>query len=347
MGRVKKNTLFSLIHDYFTIYLQTRKRSENTIRSYKTAMVMFLEFVKIQKNIEFKDITFEMLTTKVLSDFLGFLEKQRGCGASSCKQRLHSIRAFFTYAAEQDVNFVVYWEAIKNVKIADTPKAPVEYLSETAVESILSCPDQTSEKGIRNMFLMLFLYQTGARIQELLDIRLNDIHWSKVVAITLRGKGGKTRSVPIVDKAVAHLQKYVSKFHPGDLPCSEQYLFYVVRDNAKKRMTEDNARRIVARYGSAAKSICPEIPDNVYPHLFRHSRAMHLYQNGLDLTLISQWLGHSQLETTLIYAHADTELKRRAIERAIPNDKTLAKHLNADRFQISEEETLKALCGLR
>ena len=112
-------------------------------------------------------------------------------------------------------------------------------------------------------------------------------------------------------------------------------------------MTEDNARKFVARYGNEAKSVCHEIREKVTPHMFRHSRAMHLYQNGLDLTLVSQWLGHSQLETTLIYAHADTELKRQAMEQAIPNDKTLAMHLNADRFQISDEETLKQLCGLR
>lgn len=347
MGRMKKNSLFSLVHDYFTMYLPAQQRSPNTIRSYQTAIVMFLEYVKKQNHIEFKDITFEMLTAKSLSDFLGSMEIQRGCSTSSCKQRLHCIRAFFSYAAEQDINLVIYWEGIKKVKLPDAPKVPVNYLSEKAVESILSCPDQNSDKGIRNMFLMLFLYQTGARIQELLDIRLTDIHWGTTVTVTLHGKGRKTRSVPIVDKAVSHLKKYVSKFHPEESQYSEQYLFYVVRNNTNKRMTEDNARRIVARYGNEAKRICPEIVKKVHPHLFRHSRAMHLYQNGLDLTLISQWLGHSQFETTLIYAHADTELKRQAIERALPNDKSLAIHLNADRFQISDEETLKRLCGLR
>lgn len=346
MGRVKNNTLFSLTHDYLKLYLPARK-SGNTLRSYKAALDMFFDFVKEKKHVAFKDITFEMLTSEALADFLCYIKCQRGCSTSSCKQRLHSIRAFFSYAAEQDIAALVYWEDIKKVTLANEPITPVAYLSESAVESVLNRPDQTAEKGLRDMFLMLFLYQTGARIQELLDIKLSDIRWGKTVTITLHGKGGKIRSVPIVDKAVSHLKKYISRFHPDELPHSEKYLFYVVRGNEKKRMTEDNARKFVARYANEAKSICHEVPDKVTPHMFRHSRAMHLYQNGLDLTLISQWLGHSQLETTLIYAHADTELKRQAMEKAIPNDKTLAAHLNADRFQISDEEILKQLCGLR
>jgi site-specific recombinase XerD len=104
---------------------------------------------------------------------------------------------------------------------------------------------------------------------------------------------------------------------------------------------------MVHRYGITAQNICHEVPENVHPHLFRHSRAMHLYQNGVDLTLVSQWLGHSKLETTLIYAHADTELKRKAIEKAIPEDSLLKPFLNADRYRVDDEEVLKLLYGLK
>ena len=115
----------------------------------------------------------------------------------------------------------------------------------------------------------------------------------------------------------------------------------------KKRMTEDNVRQLVRKYGKQAREICKEVPENVHPHLFRHSWAMILYQNGVDLTLISQWLGHSNLETTLIYAHADTELKRKALEQAVPDDSPLKEHLNATRYKVSDEELLKRLCGLK
>src|SRR5665648_534949 len=115
----------------------------------------------------------------------------------------------------------------------------------------------------------------------------------------------------------------------------------------KKRMCEDNARRLIKAYGSSTKEICSEVPDNVHPHLFRHSRSMHLYQKGMDLTLLSQWLGHAQIETTLIYAHADTELKRKAIESATDSSSPLKAKLNSERYIINDEEMLKRLYGLR
>lgn len=144
-----------------------------------------------------------------------------------------------------------------------------------------------------------------------------------------------------------YLKKYLALFHPEQNLFSEQYVFYVTRNQNRKRMTEDNVRKLIAKYGVQARKICKEVPENVHPHLFRHSWAMVLYQNGVDLTLISQWLGHSNLETTLIYAHADTELKRKALEKAVPVDSPLKEHLNAERYKVSDEELLKRLCGLK
>lgn len=106
-------------------------------------------------------------------------------------------------------------------------------------------------------------------------------------------------------------------------------------------------RKMLGRYGGAVKKAFPEIEGSIHPHLLRHSRAMHLYQHGMDLTLISQWLGHANLETTLIYAHADTEHKREAIARASQSDSPLAGKLNADRYTVTDEDVLKRLYGLK
>jgi len=120
---------------------------------------------------------------------------------------------------------------------------------------------------------------------------------------------------------------------------SEQHLFYTLRSGSKKRMTEANVRSIVRKYGQMAREICNEVPENVHPHLFRHSWAMALYQNGVEL--------HAQFETTLIYAHADTEIKRKAIEKAVPENDPLKNILNPDRYTVDNEELLKQLCGLK
>jgi integrase len=205
----------------------------------------------------------------------------------------------------------------------------------------------STRKGLRDMFLMLFLYKTGARIQETLDIRLRDIQFGKTPSVTLHGKGAKIRSVPLRENTVEHLKEYIKMFHADENFYSDTYLFYTIRGGLKKRMTEDNARDFIQKYGVSARNVCAEVPENVYPHLFRHSCAMSLYQSGVHLTLISEWLGHANFETTLIYAHADTEIKRKAIEKAIPNDTPLGELTNAERYKIDDEDVLKQLCGLR
>ena len=112
-------------------------------------------------------------------------------------------------------------------------------------------------------------------------------------------------------------------------------------------MTEDNVRKLVREYGNRARAKEPSIPENVHPHMFRHSIAMHLYQNGVALPLISQWLGHSRLETTLIYAYANNEQKRKAIEKAIPEDSTLKTFLNSERYRLDDDDLIKRLYGLK
>jgi integrase len=115
-----------------------------------------------------------------------------------------------------------------------------------------------------------------------------------------------------MEKTAEHCKKYLSLFHHDEKDKS-QLLFYTVRQGVTQRMSDDNAARFLKAYGISAGKKCLEVPANVHPHLFRHTRAMHLYRKGMPLALIAEWLGHSQLETILIYAHADTEMKRKAI----------------------------------
>ena len=119
------------------------------------------------------------------------------------------------------------------------------------------------------------------------------------------------------------------------------------RKSVRKPVCDDTVRLMMQKYANSARAKCPEIPERVHPHLWRHTRAMHLYQHGMDLTLISQWLGHANLETTLIYAHADTEHKREATARASQSDSPLAGKLNADRYTVTDEDVLKRLYELK
>ena len=184
-------------------------------------------------------------------------------------------------------------------------------------------------------------------MQENLSLRLCDIQFGKVPKVTLFGKGRKKRMVPLMQKTVQYLKQYISRFHADRPKDADDYLFYSIIHEQTEKLTDRRIRYIIQEYGQKARVVCPEIPEHIHPHLFRHSRAMHLYQAGMDLTLVSQWLGHSNITTTLVYAHADTEQKRRAIEAATPPNSPLGKKLNPTHFTLADEELLKKLTGLR
>lgn len=339
---------FKLIHGFLVVSLpKEQKCSENTIRSYRKSLELFLDYTKNKKKVKLQEITFEMIDRQILSAFLDYLEEDRKCSPSTRNQRLHAINSFYKYAAQEDITVVSHFEEIQKVKKAKIKEKPVEHMSEKAVLTILQQPDTSTDMGKRDAFLMLFLYKTAARVQELVDVRIKDVQLGDSPRVILHGKGNKARVIPLRDDVARHLNSYLLKFHAQESRFSEQYLFYTVRNNSKKRMTEANVRSIVRKYGTIARETCNEVPENVHPHLFRHSWAMSLYQNGVELTLISQWLGHAQFETTLIYAHADTEIKRQALEKAVPENDPLKDILNPERYTVDDEELLKQLCGLK
>lgn len=342
------NPLFVLVRDYLKRYLPNeRQYGKNTIRSYRKVLELLFDYIKVQKNVHLSKVSFDMIDRYTLASFLDYLENDRGCSPSTRNHRLSCIRAFYAYAAENDITAIAHYEEILKVDSAKVPDKLVEHMSEDAVKAVLAATDISTRKGLRDMFLMLFLYKTGARIQEALNVRLKDIQFGKTPCITLYGKpNNKPRVVPLRENTAEHLKGYIQTFHPNEGIYSEQHLFYTFYAGMKKRMTEDNARDFIQKYGTKARNVCVEVPENVYPHLFRHSFAMSLYRSGIHLTLISEWLGHAQFETTLIYAHADTEIKRKAMEKAIPVDTPLAEHINTDRYKIDDEDTLKLLCGL-
>ena len=253
----KLNSLFTIVRSYLTHYLPLeRKYSKNTIRSYKKVLELLFDYVKQQKNIPFSKVTFEMIDRNMLSSFLDYLENERNCSPATRNHRLQSIRAFYAYAAESDITVIFHYEEIMKVDTANVSEKLVEHMSEIAIKAIIVQPDTSTTKGLRDMLLMLFLYKTGARIQEALDVKLRDIKFGKTASVALTGKGSKTRPVPLREDTVKHLQEYIKVFHPNEGAYSDAYLFYTVRGGFKKRMTEDNARSFIQKYGLAARAGC-------------------------------------------------------------------------------------------
>jgi site-specific recombinase XerD len=341
--------LFGTIHDYLEVYLPKRRNlSEHTQKSYRKALESLVDFVKLYNKVLIQDVTFEMLTAATVTAFLESLETEHGYEVSSRNTRCAAIRAFLKYAADRNVVNVAILQEVKNVALKKPDKVEtIEYMSMDAISAIVEQTDMSSHLGLRDRTILILLYDSAARISELVGIKLKDLRFGKTPTIILHGKNGKIRSVPLSDRTVQHIKKYLLEYHT-DVPLSSGApMFYSITHGEQYPLSDRRIRYLLRDYANKARVVCLEVPENVHPHQFRHSRAMHLYQNGMDLTLISQWLGHSQLETTQIYAHADTEHKRIAIAKATPGNSPLFAKLNPDRYTITDEDALKRLVGLR
>ena len=344
---VKDKTLYELISDYFRVYLpQFKKRSSHTIRSYRMALNSLLDFVANEKDIKLSEITFETIDPKMVAKYLTHLD-EKGNSITTRNLRLNCIKAFYAYAAEINTEVIAFESEISKIPRSSVPQyRRVEYLSVKSVNVLLDQPNTQTAKGRRDRFFMLLMYDTGARLAEIRGMKLSDITWGKKVETKLFGKGRKERAVPITDSVASELRAYVDEFHQNTSKHDDTYLFYVEQRGGRSPFSDTLARNIIRAYGESAKEAWHEIPDIVHPHMLRHSRAMHLYQKGNDLSLIQQWLGHSNFETTLVYAYADTEHKRKVLEASIDPDSPLAKRRNAQRFTLSDDETVRRLYGL-
>jgi len=347
MKKLKDEVLFRSIHDFIKIYLPKQKCcSPNTIKAYREALNLLFDFITQEKHILMSEISFQVINRQMVSDYLDWLEQKRHCSISTRNHRLACIRSFFKYAGNMDLTLMTFQSDIKKVPLKNNTNAKtIDFLSESALKAVLEQPNTESKTGIRDLFFMILMYDTGARDMEILDLKIRDFQDdSKTPCVYLTGKGNKKRTVPVMPKTVKHFQNYIKVYHAESSP--DQYLFYTVRHGIIQPMSDDNVARFMKIYGKAAKEICNEFPNRLHPHMFRHTRAMHLYRAGMPLALLSEWLGHAQLETTMIYAYADTEMKRDAIQKATGTSNPLTDRSLLPYWK-DNDELIRKLYGLK
>lgn len=355
MGRMKKTEtpaklrdekLFKLIRNYLLVYLPVqRESSRHTVIDYRTVLSQYLSFVAEKNGIRLNAVTFDMFTRENVNAYLDDLTTERGFSTATRNNRLAAIRAFVSYASACYPEYMALESELSTIKVQkDDPFSKVDYMTEIAVTALLNEPDAKTKIGLRDRFLMIFLYDSGARISEALGVRLRDVKLGSSPQVLLFGKGNKVRTVPLMEKTVEHLQQYMAVFHKDESPASATALFYVLHRGKKEPMNDETVRARLQKYADSARERCPEIPQKVHPHLLRHTRAMHLYQHGMDLSLVSQWLGHSNLSTSLVYAYADTQHKRDAIEKAMGGEHSGI--TDASLCTVDDDELLKKLYGL-
>ena len=210
------------------------------------------------------------------------------------------------YCSKADIALVPQYIAVSGIRHVATHASKGNWMTRDAIRILIDTPPPT-RIGIRDRFLMIFLYGTGARISEALNVKLRDLERiTKAPFVRLVGKGRKPRCVPLLEVTVENLDYYLSLYHPSRSP--DDYLFYTVIKGNKDRMSVANAERLIKKHGRTARGNCRQVPENVHPHLFRHSYGAHLYRMGFPLPVIAKLLDHESLETTEIYAETDAEM---------------------------------------
>jgi integrase/recombinase XerD len=331
---VKPTDFAKALSHYLSSYLPGQRNvSSNTISSYRDTFKLFLTYCKQNRDMSIERLCLSHIDESLVLGFLTWLEVDRNNGISTRNQRLACIHAFFRYVQIEDPAGLLMYQKILSIPMKKAPKPAVNHLTPDALQLILAQPDLSTSRGRRDLTMLSVLYDTGARVQELVNLRVRDVRLDPPPILTLTGKGNKTRHVPLMSNTESLLRQYMTETHLLQNGMQDRPLFF---NRQHGKMTREGVAFILDKYVSSARTASSLIPDKVTPHVFRHTKAMHLLQAGVNLIYIRDLLGHVDIATTEIYARADTELKRKALEQAYPN------MVSTDLPQWSQDEDLLA-----
>ena len=339
---MKKNEVselfFSKTLDFLTSYLPTQlHKSQNTIRSYRDALTIFRRYITESLHSTLRVFRFSDCTYETLLGFLEYLRSQ-GNSEATCNYRLSAIRSYLWYAADLDISIQSIALSASHIPHLRTPKMTRETISKNDMAALLAMPPAT-KRGKRDQLILVLLYDSAIRVSELLNLDVRSINLNaEIPYFRVLGKGEKERIVSITDKTVDHIRAYLKLYHPENDP--DQPLIYTEIKGCKGRMSVGNVERIIKKYVEELRPTHPDLPKTVYPHMFRRTRSTNLYQDGVELELISRILGHSSTETTRIYAVPSMEMMRKAMESG-----TMA--VNEEQQWPDNDDEIAKMCGLR
>lgn len=300
---------------YLSKYLPGKAgTSHNTILSYRDTFSLLLRFCSEDKAMTIEKITLKILTRELIDEFLTWLETQRGCAVSTRNQRLAAIHSFFRYLQLEEPGHLFTCQQILSICMKRNGRKVINYLTLDAVKTILEGPDTTCLMGRRDLVLLSLMYDTGARVQEIADLIVANVRLENPPTVKLTGKGNRSRLVPLMTPTAKLLEQYLSEH---DLKHAEYASRHIFQNRSRFKFTRAGIAYIFNRHVEAARMLHPELfPKKISPHCFRHSKAMHLLQAGVNLVYIRDFLGHATIKTTEMYARADSLMKRDALEKA-------------------------------
>lgn len=302
--------LQSLVERYFCEYLmKQRNASPETISSYRDAFRLFLRFSEQRFGKAPARLTLADFDAPQILAFLDSLEKQRHCSVRSRNARLAALRSFLQYAALQEPTALASISHSLAIPVKHFDRVLVSYLSREEIAAVLDAPDRSSWSGHRDAVMLATMYNTGARVSEIIRLNVEDLQLGPIATLRIHGKGRKERIVPLWKETRRQLADWLCQISTaGGDP--------LFPSRRRERLTRAGFRsRLNAAVAMARRSCSSLRKRRVFPHLIRHSTAMHLLQSGVDITVIALWLGHESTATTHIYVEADLTMKKRAIDK--------------------------------
>lgn len=315
MKKQSPNPLAAALRGFFADWLPgLRGLSPHTVASYRDSLVLLLRFVSARSRVPAVSLDFDRIDPAVVLAFLGHLERDRGNSVATRNVRLSAIHAFFRYVADQRPDRLEQAQRILGIPFKRTRAPAIDYLEYEELQALLSAIDRSSSEGSRDYALLATMFNTGGRVQEILNLRVRDLHLTRPYQVRLFGKGKKERFCPIWPQTALVLRAFC-KERSLDAD-SDRPLF---NNRRGEPLTRFGVRYILGKYLARAQAAAPSLKrKKLHPHSLRHSTAVHLLKAGVDLSTISQWLGHASVNTTNKYATLDLEMKRQALARAKP-----------------------------
>lgn len=302
---------------YFTCRLVGEMdASPRTVESYRDVFKALVSYLAKARGVAPEEAPLSIVDRDLVSGFLDWLESERGCSVATRNHRLAVIKSFCRYATYEAPDCIDSLSSVLGMRAKKGVTSEVGYLEADDVRVLLAQPDQSTPLGRRDATILSVLYDTGARVQELCDIRVGDVRDRSPMVIVLHGKGRKVRSVPVMDGTASLVRNHLA--HASRNPGVARHDSPLFESSRGGKLTRWGVAGLLRKYVDLARNANPGFAEGIKisPHTLRHSKAMHLVEADVNLIYVRDILGHADVSTTQIYARASAVKKRQAIEGA-------------------------------
>lgn len=309
---MKKNDFSPQLTEFLAHYLPELKNvSENTISAYCDTFRLFLGYCQDVEGMSIEKMSLKDLKPELVERFLCWLETDRGNSVATRNHRLAAIHSFVRYLQVQEPTFLLNFQRILAIPVKKTERKVIKPLTKEAIAVILRQPDVSTVRGRRDATILCLLYDTACRVQELCDLCVEDVRFDHPANIRIHGKGRKIRIIPFLPTTAQNLKNYLSENHMLSPEKSHLPLFTNRNGN---QLTRSGVAYILNKYVRLASEVDDSIPQKITPHKVRHTKAMHLFESCVNLIHVRDFLGHTDIKTTGIYAQSSLAMKKRALE---------------------------------